>query len=79
MVCDINMLRPITEEYIKPEVGTLIMFSSWLRHGVMSFFGKEDDERRTFSANINVTLKEKLTGDHYRKDHYEFKKTFQIL
>ena len=65
---DINMLRPITEEYIKPEVGTLIMFPSWLRHGVMPFFGKEDDERRTFSANINVNLKEKLTGDHYRKD-----------
>ena len=65
---DINMLRPITEEYIKPEVGTLIMFPSWLRHGVMPFFGKEDDERRTFSANINITLKEKLTGDHYRKD-----------
>ena len=33
--CDINMLRPITEEYIKPEVGTLIMFFGWLRHGVM--------------------------------------------
>ena len=65
---DVNMLRPITEEYIKPEVGTLIMFPSWLRHRVMPFFGKEDDERRTFSANINVTLKEKLTGDHYRKD-----------
>ena len=57
---DINMLRPITEEYIKPEVGTLIMFPSWLRHGVMPFFGKEDDERRTFSANINITLGEKL-------------------
>ena len=65
---DINMLRPITEEYIKPEVGTLIMFPSWLRHGVMTFFGKKDDERRTFSANINITLKERLTGDHYRKD-----------
>jgi len=67
---DVNMLRPITEEYIKPEVGTLIMFPSWLRHGVMPFFSdKKDDERRTFSANINITLKEKLTGDHYRKDH----------
>ena len=66
---DINMMRPITEEYVKPEIGTLIMFPSWLRHGVMPFFGKEDDERRTFSANINVNLKEKLTGDHYRKDH----------
>ena len=67
---DINMMRPITEEYIKPEVGTLIMFPSWLRHGVMPFFSsKEDDERRTFSANINISLKEKLSGDHYRKDH----------
>jgi|TARA_R110002049_G_scaffold291106_1_gene474800 hypothetical protein len=55
---DINMMRPITEEYVKPEIGTLIMFPSWLRHGVMPFFGKEDDERRTFSANINVTLGE---------------------
>ena len=66
---DVNMMRPITEEYVKPEIGTLIMFPSWLRHGVMPFFGKEDDERRTFSANINIKLKEKLTGDHYRKDH----------
>ena len=57
---DVNMMRPITEEYVKPEVGTLIMFPSWLRHGVMPFFGKEDDERRTFSANINITLGEKL-------------------
>ena len=55
---DVNIMRPITEEYVKPEIGTLIMFPSWLRHGVMPFFGKEDDERRTFSANINVTLGE---------------------
>ena len=66
---DTNMLRPITEEYIKPEVGSLIMFPSWLRHGVMPFFSTvKDDERRTFSANINITLKQKVTGDHYRKD-----------
>ena len=66
---DINMLRPITEEYIKPEVGTLIMFPSWLRHGVMPFFSDvPNDERRTFSANINISLKQKISGDHYRKD-----------
>ena len=64
---DINVLRPITEEYIKPEVGTLIMFPAWLRHGVMPFFG--EGERRTFSANINVTPERKITGSHYRKDH----------
>ena len=66
---DINMMRPITEEYIKPEVGTLIMFPSWLRHGVMPFFSPNgDDERRTFSANINIKLNQRVSGDHYRKD-----------
>ncbi|SVA39962.1 uncharacterized protein METZ01_LOCUS92816 [marine metagenome] len=54
---DINMLRPITEEYIKPEVGTLLMFPAWLRHGVNPFFG--EGERRTLSANINVLPKAK--------------------
>ena len=54
---DANMFRPVTEEYVKPEEGLLLMFPSWLRHGVMPFFG--DGERRTFSANINVTPKSK--------------------
>ena len=49
---DVNMLRPITEEYIKPIEGTLIMFPSWLRHSVNPFFG--EGERRTFSANISI-------------------------
>lgn len=49
---DVNMLRPATEEYVKPEVGTLIMFPSWLRHSVNPFFG--EGERRTFSANFNI-------------------------
>ena len=49
---DINMLRPITEEYIKPVTGTMLLFPSWLRHSVMPFFG--EGERRTFSANMSV-------------------------
>ena len=57
---DINILRPITEEYVKPEVGTMLMFPAWLRHGVMPFFG--EGERRSFSCNLNVTPNEKLTG-----------------
>jgi hypothetical protein len=51
---DVNMLRPITEEYVKPEVGTMIIFPAWLRHAVMPFSG--EGERRTFSANINVDM-----------------------
>jgi len=62
---DINMLRPITEEYIKPVTGTMLMFPSWLRHGVMPFFG--EGERRTFSANMSVVPESKISGDHYRK------------
>ena len=49
---DVNMLRPITEAYVKPVEGTLIMFPSWLRHSVNPFFG--EGERRTFSANISI-------------------------
>ena len=66
---DINILRPITEEYVKPEVGTMLMFPAWLRHGVMPFFG--EGERRTFSCNMNVSPTERLTGDHYRKTREE--------
>jgi hypothetical protein len=51
---DVNMLRPIQEEYVKPEVGTMIMFPAWLRHAVMPFSG--EGERRTFSANLNVDI-----------------------
>ena len=48
---DINILRHATEEYVKPEVGTMIMFPAWLKHSVMPFYG--DGERRTMSCNIN--------------------------
>ena len=51
---DVNMLRPIQEEYVKPEVGTMIIFPAWLRHAVMPFSG--EGERRTFSANVNVEI-----------------------
>ena len=49
---DVNMLKPVTESYVKPVEGTLIMFPSWLRHSVNPFFG--EGERRTFSANISI-------------------------
>ena len=56
-------------EYVKPEVGTMLMFPAWLRHGVMPFFG--EGERRTFSCNMNVSPTEILSGDHYRKTREE--------
>ena len=64
---DVHMLRPSTEEYVKPEVGTLIMFPSWLRHSVNPFFG--DGERRTFSANINIM--KKVINDNEETDNVQ--------
>ena len=49
---DVVALRPVTEEYVKPEAGTLIIFPNWLRHSVNPFFG--EGERRTFSSNVNI-------------------------
>ena len=49
---DIYQLRPITEEYIRPEVGKLLIFPCWLDHQVMPFYG--EGERRTLSANFNI-------------------------
>ena len=40
------------EEFIKPIVGTLLIFPNWMKHAVMPFFG--EGERRTFSANCNL-------------------------
>ena len=40
------------EEFIKPKVGTLLIFPNWMKHAVMPFHG--EGERRTFSANCNL-------------------------
>ena len=55
---DIRMLYRAGEEYIKPEVGTLLIFPNWMKHAVMPFFG--EGERRTFSANCNLYAPEML-------------------
>ena len=52
---DMKKLKPSTEQYIKPEIGRMIMFPSWLHHSVLPFFG--EGERRTLSANINIVEK----------------------
>ena len=57
---DIDMLRPVTEEYVKPEAGTMLIFPSWLKHAVMPFSG--EGERRTFSANMNVFKMSEFDG-----------------
>ena len=53
---DMKKLKPSTEQYVKPEVGQLLMFPSWLNHSVLPFTG--EGERRSLSANINMFLAE---------------------
>jgi len=53
---DFSLLRPPTQQYIKPEVGKLLVFPNWLLHRVEPFFG--EGERRTLSCNMDVTFNE---------------------
>jgi hypothetical protein len=49
---DILQLRGQTEDFLKPIVGTMLVFPNWLKHQVMPFFG--DGERRSMAMNWNV-------------------------
>ncbi len=53
-VTDSSLLRPPTQQFIKPEVGKLMVFPNWLLHSVQPFFG--EGERRTLSCNMDVIL-----------------------
>jgi len=53
---DFSLLRPPTQQYIKPHVGKLVVFPNWLLHRVEPFFG--EGERRTLSLNIDAKFNE---------------------
>jgi Putative 2OG-Fe(II) oxygenase len=53
---DFSLLRPPTQQYIKPDVGKLVVFPNWLLHRVEPFFG--EGERRTLSLNMDVKFNE---------------------
>ena len=50
---DIMSLHSQQEQYVKPEVGVMLIFPNWLKHAVMPFFG--EGERRSLAMNWNVT------------------------
>jgi len=50
---DIMGLQTLKEQYIKPEVGVMLVFPNWLKHQVLPFFG--EGERRSLAMNWNVT------------------------
>ncbi|MEE8439443.1 MAG: putative 2OG-Fe(II) oxygenase [Micropepsaceae bacterium] len=53
-VSDLSLLRPPTQQFIKPEVGKLMVFPNWLLHSVQPFFGS--GERRTLSCNMDIIV-----------------------
>jgi hypothetical protein len=53
---DFSLLRPPTQQYIKPEAGKLVVFPNWLLHRVEPFFG--EGERRTLSLNMDAKFNE---------------------
>jgi len=54
---DRERLRPTQNVVVRPQVGRLYMFPSWMQHMVYPFRG--EGERRTVAANINCFPKEK--------------------
>ena len=48
---DPERLRPTQSRYVKPEVGKLLLFPSWMQHAVYPFFG--EGERQTVAGNLN--------------------------
>ena len=50
---DIMALRGQQEDFVKPEVGVMLVFPNWLKHQVLPFFG--EGERRSMAMNWNVT------------------------
>ena len=50
-----SLLKPVTNQYLKPEVGKMIMFPSWLNYSILPFSG--EGESRILTADINLTEK----------------------
>ena len=69
---DIFELKAQTEEYVKPEVGIMLIFPCWLKHQVLPFFG--EGERRSMAMNWNVNDSEQELMKHLsarEKEQYE--------
>ena len=73
---DVLQLRGQTEDYVKPIVGTMLVFPNWLKHQVLPFFG--EGERRSIAMNWNVHDSEQEILKHLserEKKSYEEAKT----
>ena len=59
---DILQLKGQTEDYVKPIVGTMLIFPNWLKHQVLPFYG--EGERRSMAMNWNVKDSEQEVMKH---------------
>ena len=69
---DVLSLHSQTEDYVKPIVGTMLVFPNWLKHQVTPFFG--DGERRSMAMNWNVIDSEQELMKHMserEKENFE--------
>lgn len=69
---DVLQLHGQTEDYVKPIVGTMLVFPNWLKHQVTPFFG--DGERRSMAMNWNVIDSEQELMKHMserEKENFE--------
>ena len=69
---DVLQLKSLTEDYVKPEVGIMLVFPCWLKHQVLPFFG--EGERRSLAMNWNVNDSEQELMKHLsarEKEQYE--------
>ena len=69
---DVLQLQGQTEDYVKPIVGTMLVFPNWLKHQVLPFFG--DGERRSIAMNWNVIDSEQELMKHMserEKENFE--------
>ena len=59
---DVLQLKGQTEDYVKPIVGTMLIFPNWLKHQVLPFYG--EGERRSMAMNWNVKDSEQEVMKH---------------
>ena len=70
---DTEMLKPHGQCYLKPTVGQMFIFPSWLHHEVYPFFG--EGERLSIAMNWNVQFSDEYmlrgASEEARKQYYE--------
>tara|TARA_Y100001963_G_C6773249_1_gene446013 strand:+ start:44 stop:940 length:897 start_codon:yes stop_codon:yes gene_type:complete len=69
---DVLQLKGQTEDYVKPEVGVMLVFPNWLKHQVLPFFGEGERRSMAFNWNVHDSDREKMKYmSENEKEKYE--------